>query len=169
MRIRKQFIWMAALIFLAAACAPAAVSPDRNQPVVPVTPGAVSPSDPVSSDDPSQAYPSPSEPRAGDEKMQRANVFIDSVQILTLESFPPQFMVSVAGNLPTPCHELRSDVSGPDAQNRIDVEVYSLVDPETICIQVLQPFQENINLGSFQTGTYQVFVNGEKAGEIVAP
>ena len=101
--------------------------------------------------------------------MTRGEVFIDEMQILTMESFPPQFLLQISGSLPTPCHHLRADMSEPDAQNRIMVEVYSLTDPDTACIQVLEPFQQGINLGSLPQGSYTVLVNGEQVAEIEAP
>jgi hypothetical protein len=53
----------------------------------------------------------------------------------------------------------------PDDQNQIQVEVYSVIDPEQMCIQVLEPLEANIGLGSFPSGHYTVFVNGEQVGE----
>jgi hypothetical protein len=101
--------------------------------------------------------------------MSRGEVFIDEMQVLTMESFPPQFLLQMSGSLPTPCHHLRADVSDPDSQNQIQVEVYSLADPDAACIQVLEPFQQGINLGSFSQGSYTVVVNGEQVAEIEAP
>jgi hypothetical protein len=117
----------------------------------------------------SGAYPSPLEPLPDEESMTRGEVFIDQMDILTMESFPPQFLLQVRGSLPTPCHHLRAEVSEPDAQNRIQVEVFSLADPDEACIQVLEPFQQGINLGSFPQGSYTVIVNGEQVAEIEAP
>lgn len=131
----------------------------------PVSSGGVSPGSPVSPG----PYPSPLEPIAGEDSMTRGEVFIDEMQILTMESFPPQFLLQISGSLPTPCHHLRADMSEPDAQNRIMVEVYSLTDPDTACIQVLEPFQQGINLGSLPQGSYTVLVNGEQVAEIEAP
>lgn len=105
-------------------------------------------------------------PRPGDESKQRGEVYIDSHEILILESFPPQFLLQVSGSLPTPCHEPRAVVNEPDDQNQIHVEMYSLVDPAMNCIQVLEPFEASIPLGSFSSGSYIVFVNGEQVGEI---
>lgn len=110
--------------------------------------------------------PGPYSPGKGDESMQRGEVFIDSLDILILESFPPQFRLLVKGSLPTPCHELRAVVDAPDEQNRFQVQVYSLVDPNISCIQMLESFEASISLGSYASGTYIVFVNGEEAGEI---
>jgi hypothetical protein len=118
---------------------------------------------PSGGEDPS---PDPYAPRPGDEAKQRGEVYIDSHDILILESFPPQFRLQVTGSLPTPCHELRAVVDEPDEQNQIHVEMYSLVDPAITCAQVLEPFEASISLGSFESGSYTVFVNGEQVGEI---
>ena len=100
--------------------------------------------------------------------MQRGVVFIDSTDILTLESFPLQFQLHVKGSLPTPCHQLRLVVDEPDVQKQVKVSIYSLVDPNTVCAQVLEPFEVNIPLGSFPSGTYAILVNDEKVGEVSA-
>ena len=113
-----------------------------------------------------QPAPAPWEPAAGDEDMSRGEVFVDTQDILVLESFPPQFVLALAGSLPTPCNQLRVRVSDPDAQNRILVEVYSLVDPGQACIQVLEPFEANVPLGSFASGEFTVLINGQEIGQI---
>ena len=35
------------------------------------------------------------------------------------------------------------------------------MEPDTVCIQVLEPFEAGILLGSYASGSYSVFVNGE--------
>jgi len=106
-------------------------------------------------------------PAKGDESLRRGEVFIDSADILTLESFPPQFRLQVSGSLPTPCHQLRAVVNEPDEQKQIQVEIYSLVDPNTVCMQVLEAFEASIPVGSnLEGGSYTVFVNGEPVREI---
>ena len=101
--------------------------------------------------------------------MKRGEVFIDESGIVTQESMPPKYVLHIVGNLPTPCHKLRANLSQPDDQNQINVEVFSLVNPDEICAQVLSPFDSNIALGSYQTGKYSVLLNGQKIGEIDAP
>jgi len=49
-----------------------------------------------------------------------------------------------------------------DAQNRIFVELYSVVDPDLACTQVLLPFNANLPLGSFPGGHYSVWINGQE-------
>jgi hypothetical protein len=110
----------------------------------------------------------PYAPQAGDDALQRGRAFVEATDILVLESFPLQFQISLSGNLPTPCHELRIVVDQPDANNDIAVDVYSVVDPDMICMQVLKGFQASVNLGSFPSGHYTVTVNGELSGEFDA-
>jgi hypothetical protein len=70
------------------------------------------------------------------------------------------------GTLPTPCNELRVRIEEPDGKDKINVEVYSVIEPEKMCVQVLEEFKENIPLGTPPKGYYAVFVNGEEIGEI---
>ena len=81
------------------------------------------------------------------------------------ESYPPQISLSLEGELPTPCHELRAEIAPPDAENKIQIAVYSVVDRNEACAQVLGPVEESIDLGTFPPGHYSVWVNGELAGE----
>ena len=96
----------------------------------------------------------------------RGPVYLDSTEVLVRESLPVQAALVVRGSLPTPCHVLRVEVAPPDNQNRILVDIYSTTDPEQVCIQVLEPFEETVELGQFSDGTYSVWVNGEPVGEI---
>jgi len=105
-------------------------------------------------------------PNPGDASLLRGEVYLDSVDLLTLESFPLQFTLILKGSLPTPCHKLRIAISPPDAENKILVDIYSLTNPDEICVQMLEPFEVNFPLGSFPSGTYSLWVNGEMAAEI---
>jgi hypothetical protein len=90
----------------------------------------------------------------------RGAAYVDSVEILLLESWPVQVRALVKGSLPTPCHTLAWDRSGPDAEGRITLDVYSTADPGAVCIQVLEPFEQSIDVGSFTTGSFALVVNG---------
>ena len=134
-----------------------------------------SPDQPVSSD---PSYPNPSYPNStdsngytpqdSDASLTRAEAYIDSSELLIMESYPPQFMLNLKGSLPTVCHQLRINVSSPDAENKIFVDVYTVVSPDTVCIQVLSLFEVNVSLGSFATGHYILFVNGIQVTEFDA-
>jgi predicted small lipoprotein YifL len=155
---RKMFVLVLVFAFLAA-CSPTGILPN---------PGTENNNDanaPTSSEDPQ----APGKVPHVNENLQPGNVFIDETQLLIMESFPPQFNLVIRGNLPTPCHQLHVVQNDPDAQNRINIEVISLVDPDQICIQVLQPFEEVVSLGSFADGAYTVLINGEKVSEFTSP
>lgn len=107
----------------------------------------------------------PLNPIKGEENLARGEAFVNTAQLLILESDPLQIKLGVEGSLPTPCHQLRATVEKPDEQGRIQIELYSLVDPEVICIQVLQSFETEISLGSYPEGSYSVWLNGEQVGE----
>jgi len=149
------------------ACQPAPTNlPEPENPDSTVTSPSLPPDTSVGSDStPEQPEESPYAVQPGDEKLQAGNIYINSSELLTLESYPPQFVLSVSGDLPDPCHQLRIKVTEADSENRIYVSVYTLVNPDAICIQVLKPFDINIPLGSFPTGEYQLYLNGEKVAD----
>ena len=107
-------------------------------------------------------------PNPADSNLVRGNAYLDSIELLTQESNPLQFTLVLKGNLPTPCNQLRVDISPPDSENKIVVDVYSVASTDTVCAQALQPFEENFPLGSFPTGHYTLWVNGEVAAEFDA-
>ena len=144
-------------VFWMTACAPlqapATVPPDT---------AVTSPPEGAPSQEPGS---NPYAPKETDSALTRGEVFVQEMGLLIRESFPPQISLSLSGDLPTPCHQLRVQVNEPDENKKIDVDAYSVVDPDMICIQVLEPFQASIDLGTFPSGHYSVWVNGELAGE----
>jgi len=156
----KSWIPLTILILLLSACAPA-TSPDTGISSTPI------PTDKLPMNLPANTPPAYL-PLNGEANLDKGNVYIDSTEILILESYPVQIMLSLQGNLPTPCHQLRVDIQEPDEQNRIFVVVYSVSHPDLICVQVLEPIDTSIPLGSFPAGHYTVWVNGEKVGEFDA-
>jgi inhibitor of cysteine peptidase len=127
-----------------------------STPLIPKSGGSFSNQEPTQS---------PLDELQGEDEMIRGEVFVDSQEILLMESFPVQVALQVSGSLPTPCHMLRAEVSEPDSQNNIHVELWSLSEPDVVCVQVVQAFETSIPLGSYPEGDYTVHVNGEKAGE----
>jgi hypothetical protein len=107
----------------------------------------------------------PLAPQPGDAQLQRGNFYVEEASLIIRESFPPQIALQLRGNLPTPCNQLRVDIAGPDDENRIQVDAYSVSDPNRACVQVLEPVEEQIELGTFPSGHYTVWVNGEMVGE----
>lgn len=162
---RLLFLYLALMLF--AACTPTSSNPDQT---------SADPNQAVSNSNepPSIDAPTPplkfdnTIPRPADKALRRENVYVDSIDLLTMESYPPQFMLVITGNLPTPCNQLRVNVNPPDANNKIVVEVYSVIAPDATCTEVLQPFEQSIPLGSFPSGHYTIWVNEEQVAEFDA-
>jgi hypothetical protein len=128
------------------------------------------------------AYPAPIQPEPGrdirldeyspqpaDVNLTRGEVFVNSTDMILMESDPVQARVILTGNLPTPCHALRVVVEEADVENRIMIETYSVKSSDEICIQVLEPFEADIPLGMFSDGAFTVWINGEKAQSFELP
>jgi hypothetical protein len=163
--MRYLFVFLLAVSILTACNGSQVVQPEPpsypNEPSYPNSPSY--PNQPTST-----PISQPFSPQPGDINFSRGEVFIDSTDLLIMESFPIQIALVLKGNLPTPCNKLRVVTNPPDDQNRIQVEVYSVINPAETCIQVLEPLDANIMLGSFPTGHYSVWVNGKMVGEFDA-
>jgi hypothetical protein len=156
MKLKRLLIFVL-MTLLAVSCAPQIEpTPGPDRPVTSPPGNSVSTNEPVTN---------PFAPQPGDESLSRGTVFLNEASLIIRESFPPQISLTLAGDLPTPCNQLRVEVSPADPENKIVVDVYSVVNPDEVCIQVIEPFEESIDLGTFPTGHYTVWVNGEMAGE----
>lgn len=107
----------------------------------------------------------------GQGKLSQGNAFVNSADVIVMESYPVQVTLALSGELPTPCNQLTVDISEPNADNQIHIDVYSLVDPAMTCIAVIEPFDEQVSLPveSLADGTYEVWVNGTLIGEFSYP
>jgi hypothetical protein len=156
----KNLIILTVIFTLLTACVPITPIPDAP---VPANPSAF----PVGT--PSSAVTeNPYAPQPGDDNLTRGSAFMNSADLLLMESFQTQVAMILRGNLPSPCHNLRVVINPPDGSNNIDVTTYSVADPNAICAQVLQSFEASIPLGTFPPGHYTVSVNGEHVGEFDA-
>ena len=113
-----------------------------------------------------RSSPAPWEPTAGDNNLVRGSVFLDKTDIVVLESDISKFVLRISGALPTPCHNIRVIVSEADDSNNIQVDVYSLADPDEICVQVLELVETIVPLDINTNGEFQVVVNGKEIGAI---
>ena len=105
----------------------------------------------------------------GDENLQTGRVFIDHHEIIMKESYPVEVVLVVAGNLPTPCHQLRVVHAEPDETGYIEVNAYSVVDPDQMCTQVLEPFAAVVPLGEYTDGAFTFSINKELNGKFKLP
>ncbi len=101
-------------------------------------------------------------PRAGADDGARGPVFVESAELLVLESLPIRLRLVVRGQLPTPCSEPRWEAN--DDGTTIAVTLWSVSDPATSCIQVLEPIELSIPLGELAAGERAVTLNGEGVG-----
>ena len=86
---------------------------------------------------------------------------VESVQVLTLESFPVQINVLARGVLTNNCTTISDIVSQRDG-SAFTVAVTTVQEAGQICTQTVQPFEETIALDvlDLPAGTYTVSVNG---------
>jgi hypothetical protein len=89
--------------------------------------------------------------------------FVESTDILLMESFPVQVALRVNGSLPSPCHQAVWDVE--DDGEAIHVTLATVAADEQICAQVLVPTELSIPLGTFESGARTVTLNGEEVGD----
>lgn len=153
----KQPILSITISLLLASLAGCALIPDTPPPATP----SPNPSIP----------PSGYEPQPGDDQQKRDQVFLDaeSSRVVIGESQPAEVDLILNGNLSDPCHQLRVLVSPSNANREINLDVYSLADPNVVCITVLKPFSATIPLGSyFYGGHFTIYVNGQLVGEFDA-
>jgi len=100
-------------------------------------------------------------PQASDKNLTRGEVDIQEGGILPTREDAAVSALYLSGYLPTPCNQLRVVVSAPDAQGQIQVEVYSVTDPNELCVQVLAPFAAVVPLPAYIAGETSVVVNGQ--------
>ncbi len=106
-------------------------------------------------------------PQPGDSLLTRGEASVDMTasKLIIIGSKPTEANALLIGNVPDPCHQLRIAFSPADSQNRINLEVYTVFDPHTACITLIQTFQVNYPLGMYSSGHYTVYVNGQLLGE----
>jgi hypothetical protein len=92
-------------------------------------------------------------------------VDMDGSQLTVIATEPAEANAILVGTMPDPCHTLRVVVTPADASKTISLEVYSLYDPTTGCVEKIETFDALIPLGSYASGQYTVTVNGSRLGQ----
>lgn len=111
----------------------------------------------------------PYEPVLEDAGRQVAAVTITAVLLSEkYEYTPPRAAIVITGYMPSVCNELRIEISPPDEQFRVFIDVYSLIDPDIQCDNVFQQFEAEILLGTYSPGRFSVWVNDALAGDFVS-
>ena len=109
----------------------------------------------------------PYAPQADDNNLMVGDLTIDSSSVSLAKSQPPQVMVNFAYFQPTPCYQLRVEISAPDADMHIALKAYAVAEKNKPCalMALATPLQASLNLGSFPSGHYVVLLNGNQIGE----
>jgi len=116
------------------------------------------------------AYPLPENSATAEKKeMQSGAVFLEGGDVSLSTEQPNKAFIHLFGSLPTPCHQLHSQISPPNEKQQIQVKVESQVPVGVVCAQVITVFDEQIDLGEYASGTYQFWVNGTQIGGFVIP
>ena len=112
-------------------------------------------------------FDNPYAPQSGDSNLMAGDITVDSASVFMAKSQPPQLMVNFAYFQPTPCYQLRVEVSGPNDQNQISLTAYAVAEKDKPCslMALSTPLQASLNLGSLPKGHYTVVLNGNQIGE----
>lgn len=89
----------------------------------------------------------------------RIDTVIEEVNVRVMESFPVQIVLEVRGYQPDGC-DYPVEVAQSRAENTVEVDIFREVPPDVMCTMQLVPYSANIPLGRFESGTYQINVNG---------
>jgi hypothetical protein len=113
-------------------------------------------------------FDNPYAPQPGDGDLMAGEITVDSSSVFLVESQPPQLMVNFAYFQPTPCYQLRVEVSAPDAQNQIAPKAYAVTERNKPCtlMALATPLKASLNLGSLPKGHYRVSLNANQIGEV---
>ncbi|WP_292387100.1 protease inhibitor I42 family protein [Methanosarcina sp. UBA5] len=86
---------------------------------------------------------------------------VESIQIVTLESFPVQIQVIAKGYLPDGCTEI-DEIKNESEGNVFNINISTKRPKDAFCTQVIKSFTETISLEvrGLKAGNYTVNVNG---------
>lgn len=108
---------------------------------------------------PAEPIESPAEGLEGDP------VLVTDTELIVVETHPLRVSLQVSGELPTPCHRLRSEVLIRASEHIVEVSLVSQDTSARSCARVPEPFETTLGLGAwFDPGSWQVYLNGEPVG-----
>jgi len=141
------------ILLLAAGCGGTVAPPDSLDPTASPDDGV------VSSDDPT---PLPSPLPSGEVIIGEA--VVDSVEFLTLESFPVQINAIVRGNLPDGCTAI-GEITQSRADNAFVIHIATTRPKDQFCTEALVPYEQNVALDVYglPKGVYTVDINAYQA------
>ena len=148
------------LTLLLAACA--------SQPLETPSAAEPAPEQPLTSNEttPTEELPDVQSAKGDEEEMKMIigeSAYVDSLDMLFLESFPLQVHALVKGNLPDGCTKIREITVEKESEEHFTIHIITQSPDGLMCTQALVPFEENVALDVYglPAGTYTV-----TAGEI---
>lgn len=110
--------------------------------------------------------------REDEEGLARGEIYLEKMQIVSVDADTGLVMLHLEGQLPTPCHQLGVSVCPECDENRpqaILVEVYSLIEAGRVCRGPTTPFEQDVPISGLAAGVYELVVNGEMLEELTMP
>ncbi len=94
----------------------------------------------------------------------RSEPMIESLQLTMLETFPVQVNLHIKGYLPDSCTTI-DRINVKRNESIFTVKVITKRDPEVVCTQKLQPFEESqpLEVEGLPAGTYRVVIGDDHA------
>jgi hypothetical protein len=161
--MRKTFMLLT-LVVVVAACGVPVVDggagtvgpPTTVDPEEPVDSGG---DEPITDPGPVGSIPEPRLPIDGNID---GEVWVSSADLRIMESYPIQVMLDVAGDKPSPCHEIFW--TAEDTGEVIEIEMLSQTASDQTCAAVTAEFVIAVPLGSWADAEREVVLNGESVG-----
>ena len=114
------------------------------------------------------AEENPYAPRPEDADRQVTGLILTSMQLSERTDLTPaRVQLNLMGSMPSVCNELRIEFHPPNATYQIQLEVYSLVNPDVNCDNVFQQFEASLLFGVYSPGRYTVWVNQGLIGDFI--
>ena len=158
MRFVKQQIAVVGLLALVLGLAACGLDVGQQVPPVPTPTPTPGPGEPISGDTPTVA--TQATPTIWGNVV-TGEAVVETVELLMLESFPVQVHVIAKGYLPDPCTMI-SNVEQSRTGSTFNVKISTVRPADKVCVEVLEPFEQNIPLDvhGLKAATYTVNVNG---------
>jgi hypothetical protein len=149
-----KMIGIVLILFLLVSCAPVPLPQQEPAEDIASPEGDTPSSEGVVPPTPELVVDNQYAPQESDGGLTKAQAFLEIADWVTADN-----KLHLVGSLSTPCHQLR--VSHTLADGKLAFEVYSLIDPNKICAEMIQPFDVFLAVQNMPAEGISILVNGE--------